>query len=1708
MVFLFALGCPVKRYDDPWKLKYFDFSEFIKSGRADFIGRQWLYQEMDEILEQTESRGVLIIGNPGSGKTAFVCHLLCSKTSSQFIRDRILGYHFCMHSDKGTQNAAKFVQNLANMVASRIDEYRQIISSDCFVRRVLQNNCPQDPEWCFQEGIVTPLTKLQHQPKLPWYVIIDALDECAANKAEIVIMLKSKVRRLPWWLKLVITSRNMSTITASLEGMQRLELRSDDERNLEDIDRYLSHKIYPLKDSIISRIKRYFSIKDNNTPSQRIVSNLVEKSQGNFLFVRLVLNFLFAAPESVNWNENIPETLGNIFQLYFERKFGPSESFQSLRESFEVLVASCVPLSAQDIHSLLKLDNPDLDFEYDFMPKLDEVSLFLWYGSENGLVRIYHASLSEWLTSETNKGRFFYVKKQKGHKRLAKYYLQSAKGMERPLTPEEAFYLTCHIVEGGSNEHQVHEFLSLPSSLVNSSDESNIIALHISSRVATSEVTELLAKHFFVVDFLDNDHRTPAFMAAAAGRLKNLIALFGRGANLNHTVTCLEEKLSSSSSAKVPDRECRSRACEYSLLHIASQEGNVDVVKFLIEHQVNVMKTTGCDNSAVHLAATNGHLEVVKTLKEAGGVLDGVSLHHAAAGGHRSVVDYLLNEGIRDDCINDSAPMKGNTAKTNWKDSRVHMHDSYHLQMRETALHAAVTMGHLSVIESLLRQPESAINCLNAAGRRPLHEAVHLNNYNVLEVMLAAGVDTSVRCNASVPISRLFPQLTLAGLQQNNCPCGFTPLHIAAMYGHHSVAELLVTQNAEVNARDCSGSTPLHVASCHGMITLVTLLVDHGAKINRRSFNFSTPLHSAAACLATSSFCTLLDLGGDFFAKDDKNMTALYYFAKNVEFVGREYFADLYVEKPVNWIEVELNEKEPWEKDHLQYSWLNALIRVTNSFSNGIDATHFSLLSHSILETYHIALELLEQKADASRLLTGSAGSFEDSYLVSIVTPSVFVLDITLQTVLESVVLTINKPYKSSLIPGPLKKAVSKTFAVLYPGALNCSFLIGRVKYNFVRSVNVLLQAGADVNCQDQSGLSPLLTYLHRGGRHMSKVLTKHKVTVDIICGEPFESSALHLIPYHKLHYLHYLYQYVLGEKQWSKYLAADSSLFDYFFDNYEEVHEDNRTSRPFRTGDGPLAVAIKSHPQGNKIINECFDAEGYNALHRAAQGANVIAIKKFLAWGANPYLQNADGFSSLWLSVLYSVKYTPFLNFHKENILTALEVELASRSAFVILDRLLQNGTVNIGCNGSRPDLTLYHIAAIRGMWMFIYDLLSSKQLTGMDVNCPNKDGITPMYLAMLVGGEACNWKSPWCKVVEVIKKFGGTLTYPTLEAEYFLLFYLFFGKSPGHFNIELEEHEILTLQEECDRKECEGYRSGAASLFTTSSELNKVWYDYSEKVHQCLPIMYSEGCLPEIHQDLPHFQFTMDVFRQHRLMRLQHGIIRSDLFWFLEEESHFIKLFLLEATRPYSKIFCKRRKPPGRASEEFESQQQRTTTNNYNEQRQRGEHSKSTSGGRDDMYSEGMSLGRTLRTYYLNFKESFYRLRKYSKHAKSVIFAKRSCLRVLFGVNRALHNYYSTLRCDWQVIATKYVMLEFQLWNLKLVTQELNQNSRVVSISDFASLRMRKVLIEPSKDALKLVLRLVSENSFEFFGDLDYLKILKFRKPPLWKGTFDDWW
>ncbi len=1652
-------------YSDQLELKYFDFSDFINSSRAEFIGRQWLYQEMESVLEHTNKRGVLITGNPGSGKSAFLSHLLCSRTSSPLIHNRILGYHFCMHFDKGTQSAAKFAGNLANMIAWRIGEYRQVILTDSFVRRVLYKDCPQDPEWCFEQGVLTPLKKLQQQPTEPWYVVLDALDECASDKAEILNMLKSKLPRLPKWLKLIVSSRNVSSITVSLDGLQRVELRSDDERNRDDIDTYLSLTVFSLKEYIVHRIKTALKITDNETPTQKIVSILAEKSQGNFQFVKIVLDLWLASAESVIW-ETFPKTLDSSYQLYFERRYGTRESFQSLRKIFEVLVAAYTPLTLHKMHSLLSLDDTTLDLEYEFMPKLDEVSLFLWHGSGDGLIRMYHSSLSEWLTRESNKGKLYYIKKQNGHNRLAKYYLKNVVESNSPLKPEEAFHLASHVVEGGLDESIVQKFLSLPSSHINTTDPvTRETALHHSSSSLNADVTRLLVHHFSNIDSLDNDHRTPSFIAATSGHLNSLKVLFERGANLNHTSAFLNVEIVTHSQDQDPVIECKRKLCGYSLLHTAAQEGNIDVVTFLIRHKVNIMGTTGANNTALQLAAANGHLQTVQALKIAGEVLDGISLHHAAAGGHNQVVQYLLRERITDTCVRDIPFfMFYDEEDSKLKSAKVRLYDNHHLYLRETALHAAVARGHRSVIKSLLSEEQSAIHCPNSAGRRPLHEAVHVNNYNTLKLLLVSGVNANVQCDSSLPKLSMEPFIQ-EKFARAHCPCGFTSLHIAAMHGFHSVAELLIKHKANVNARDCNGSTPLHVASCQDMPSLVGLLVNSGADLNVRSRNGSTPLHSAAACFAKEVYWSLINLGCDHLATDREGMTALHYVVKDVPSVGFEYFVDLYVRNAKDWIENQIGTQslqETMGKLDLQYPWLNALIKLIESFARSERTRETPFLRMEDKKNQSV-FHKLEKMTNTSLLLTGSSRT-SGSLLVLSLTPFIFAYDITISETIKSRVVALNKPYEQALIPSALTRVLSRTYTFTFTN-LNCSRLLYYLRLNLVQTVNIILQAGIDVNCRDASGITPLLVYLHTGGRHMSKVLVKHNVQVEITCGDPFENSVFHLASYHKLHYLHYLSEFLLGSENWQKYLQTENAIFDYFMDKY--VEENNKGNvETIKTGDGPLTSAILSHLNGSHVVDECFDAEGYNAFHRAAQGANVVAIKKFLSWGANPFLETTDGFSPLWLSILYAVKYRPFLNFDRTSVLTSLEVELASFSASAILDFVLRNGTVDVGCNKTRPELTIYHVAATRGMWQFIAHLFSSSEIIGMDVNCPNKDGITPMYLAKFIGGDSCEWHSPWCRVVDIIKSYGGTLQYPSLETEYFLIFNVFFGRNPSSLFLELTEHEILALQEGCGRDQCRKYKAKNVNLFKTSDELDRVHIDYQKKVDQCSSFI--EGCPTDIKTGLPHFTFVVFILDHQQALKLSFFHMRNSFVTFLGNEMKRLKKLLFTATRPRAEIPC-------------EDATHRT----------------------DDMCSQfhKQDLETVLHKWYRNYKKSFDLVMENSDELKSSMSINGKLPRFLAKMNFALTNYDTTLNCDWQAVAIKYVQLSFQVRNLNYWIQAVHETSTVPSVSDFLSKRMENVILQHSEESLKLVLKLASGKPAEKYN---YLRILRFTKPPMWHETF----
>ena len=76
---------------------------------------------------------------------------------------------------------------------------------------------------------------------------------------------------------------------------------------------------------------------------------------------------------------------------------------------------------------------------------------------------------------------------------------------------------------------------------------------------------------------------------------------------------------------------------------------------------------------------------------------------------------------------------------------------------------------------------------------------------------------------------------------------GVTALHIACLYGHAQIVDLLITSGASVHATDCGGSNPLHYAASRGHQNALLLMLHAGADISALDSDRNSALHLSAA---------------------------------------------------------------------------------------------------------------------------------------------------------------------------------------------------------------------------------------------------------------------------------------------------------------------------------------------------------------------------------------------------------------------------------------------------------------------------------------------------------------------------------------------------------------------------------------------------------------------------------------------------------------------------------------------------------------------------------------------------------------------------------------------------------------------------------------------------------------------------------------------
>jgi ankyrin repeat protein len=183
----------------------------------------------------------------------------------------------------------------------------------------------------------------------------------------------------------------------------------------------------------------------------------------------------------------------------------------------------------------------------------------------------------------------------------------------------------------------------------------------------------------------------------------------------------------------------------------------------------------------------------------------------------------------------------------------------------------AVKAGDETRLRTLLAENSALAAARTSGGVSAVLVAVYYGHRHLAEILLASGLEPDIFEAAATGRAERVAAL-LAGdpsLSNAFAPDGFTPLGLAAYFGHQAVAEALLARGADPNlaARNATRVQPLHSAVANrdgaAALALAAMLLRHGADASARQKGDYTPLHEAAFHGEAALARLLLDYGAD-----------------------------------------------------------------------------------------------------------------------------------------------------------------------------------------------------------------------------------------------------------------------------------------------------------------------------------------------------------------------------------------------------------------------------------------------------------------------------------------------------------------------------------------------------------------------------------------------------------------------------------------------------------------------------------------------------------------------------------------------------------------------------------------------------------------------------------------------------------------------------
>jgi uncharacterized protein len=193
------------------------------------------------------------------------------------------------------------------------------------------------------------------------------------------------------------------------------------------------------------------------------------------------------------------------------------------------------------------------------------------------------------------------------------------------------------------------------------------------------------------------------------------------------------------------------------------------------------------------------------------------------------------------------------------------------------ALIDAIKAGEFERVKAMVSADPTLIDARSRTGESAILTAVYHRQKEIVNLLVSRGAPMTIfEASAAGELERV-ERLVESERVDGHSPDGWTPLHLAAFFGHTRVAELLLDHGADVTARshNPNGNTPLHAALAGNHKFVAALLIGAGADVNAADASGWRPLHLAAANNNLDAIRSLIAQGADVAAANGEGKTAL-----------------------------------------------------------------------------------------------------------------------------------------------------------------------------------------------------------------------------------------------------------------------------------------------------------------------------------------------------------------------------------------------------------------------------------------------------------------------------------------------------------------------------------------------------------------------------------------------------------------------------------------------------------------------------------------------------------------------------------------------------------------------------------------------------------------------------------------------------------------